>query len=158
MTSCTEGLKSPSWLEVAFGEDMLNFIYSNVTRADIISLSNYYNYSRPQDEHIFISPTQQDIEITKYCESQWNEDGEEELSDSETISVVDKIIDEAVETPAGAPPSVLSSRPASPSGDNVPPWLGMPGFEGRTTEWIAEQASERARSLATSAEEEERRQ
>jgi hypothetical protein len=138
---------------------MLNFIYSNITRADMTSLINYYNYSLPQEEHIVISPTQEDIEITKYCESQWNEDGEQELSDSEAISVVDKIIDEAIETPAGATPSVqVSSRPASPSGDHVPPWLGMPGFEERTTEWIAEQASERAQSLATSAEEEERRQ
>jgi hypothetical protein len=72
---------------------------------------------------------------------------------------LNKVTDETSHTPADVACNFeVPSRPVSPGADNVPPWLGMPGFEECTTEWFAEHSSERARHLATYAVEEERRE
>ena len=136
---------------------MLSFIYSNITRTDILNQINFYNSIRPQAEHIFIFPTQQDIKITKHCGTKWKGEKEAQVSHSEVLSVWNKATDETSHTPPDATCNLqVPRRSVSPEVDNVPLWLGMPGFEERTTEWFAEHASERARHLSTYAEEERR--
>ena len=138
---------------------MLSFIYSNITRADILNQINFYNSSRPQAEHIIIFSTQQDIEITKHCGVKWKEEKGAELLDIEPISLLSRATHEAPYTPANVACNFqVPNRSVSPGAENVPPWLGMPGFEKRTREWFAEHDSERARHLATYVEEEERRE